>query len=99
MVVYKLNDITERTCNKCGTVHFAVTREHAENNVDQFNKFYDTAGYHVQQYYGRRATITSYEHCSKCGNTYLNFRLSKENECPIGCTLSPIIKTSNENIK
>jgi len=90
----KIKTYKERTCNKCGWVHFVVTREHAENEVKTFNEFFDTLIEEEQQsnYGGRRSTIKQYEHCSLCGNTYKDFRDSKEDDCPIGVTLGPIIE-------
>ena len=84
----------ERTCNKCGWVHFAVTREFAENEVKEFNDYFDTLTEEEQQQYygGRCSTIKQYEHCFFCGNTYKDFRDAKEDDCPIGVTLGPIIE-------
>jgi len=81
------------TCNKCGTVYFGVTREHAEKEVEEFNEMYEnlSAGEQTRYYGGTKACITKYEKCDVCGNPYENFRIAKEEDCPIGCTLSPII--------
>lgn len=83
----------ERTCNNCGWVHFAVTRQHAEEEVKRFNEFFDTLTEEKQQqfYGGKHSTIAQYEHCFLCGNTYKDFRDAKEEDCPIGVTLGPII--------
>ncbi len=83
----------ERTCNKCGWVAFGVTSEYAEAEVKRFNEMYDelTAG-EKERYYGSRgASMASYEKCNRCGNNYKDFRESKEDDCPVGCTLGPII--------
>lgn len=83
----------ERTCNKCGWVAFAVTREHAENEVKTFNEFFDSTTEETRKSYGnRRSTIVQYEKCSFCGNDYKDFRESEEDDCPIGVTMGPIIK-------
>ena len=84
----------ERTCNKCGWVHFAVSREFAENEVKRFNDYFNTLTEDKQQKYygGKSSSIKHYEHCSLCGNPYTNFRESEEDDCPIGVTLGPIIK-------
>ena len=83
----------EVTCNKCGWVHFAISRTHAEREVEEFNKFYDTLSPELQQEYygGKGSTITQYEHCFFCGNTFKDFRISKPGDCPVGCTIQPII--------
>jgi len=83
--------VNERTCTRCGWVHFAVTRQHAEEEVASFNSFYDKADRKTQRAYGRRSSITLYERCGLCGGPYTDFRESREGDCPRGCTLSPII--------
>ncbi len=83
----------EKTCNKCGWVHFGVTSDFAEAEVKRFNEMYDelTAA-EKERYYGSNpASMASYEKCSRCGNTYKDFRESKEDDCPNGCTIGPII--------
>jgi len=83
----------ERTCNKCGWVHFAVTREHAENEVKTFNDYFDTLTEEEQQrnYGGKCSSIKQYEQCFFCGNDYTDFRVAEKDDCPIGVTLGPII--------
>lgn len=81
----------ERTCNDCGWVAFEVTREYAEKQVADFNAFYDAAPKSTKRLYGHRGSITEYERCFRCGGSYKNFREFKKRDCPVGCTLSPII--------
>ena len=80
------------TCNKCGWVYFAVSREYAENEVKTFNEYFKTLSKEDQELYygGKGANIKSYEKCW-CGNNHTNFRDSSHGDCPDGCTLSPII--------
>lgn len=84
----------ERTCNKCGWVHFGVTREFAENEVKRFNDYFNTLTEDKQQkhYGGKCSSIAQYDRCFFCGNSYTNFRDFKEGDCPDGVTLGPIIK-------
>jgi len=84
----------ERTCNKCGWVHFGVSREFAEAEVERFNDYFHTLTEEKQRsnYGGRCSSIKQYEHCSFCGNDYTDFRDAEENDCPRGVTLGPIIK-------
>jgi ribosomal protein L37E len=84
---------TKVTCNKCGRVHFYVTRKYAEEQVAKFNDFYDSLDKEKQNdYYGGKcASIKSYEHCMRCGNVYKDFREYKNGDCPDGCTIGPII--------
>lgn len=78
------------TCIKCGTVHFAVTREFAETEVKTFNAHFDKMSDEDRASYGnRRSSMRQYEGCGFCKGT--EFRPSKPNDCPVGCTLSPVI--------
>lgn len=62
--------VKEVTCNKCGRVHVAISRDQmidqglSESNVD---------------------------HCFGCGNYYTNFCLAKEEDAPVGVTLTTIL--------
>lgn len=81
------------TCNKCGWVHFGVSREHAEAEVKQFNEYFDKLPKEKQdEYYGGKGSvITQYEHCMRCNEPHTNFRSAKYEDCPEGCTINPII--------
>lgn len=79
------------TCNNCGWVHIGVTRTQAIDWVMSFNEFYDRSSKEIQEQYGRRSDISSYEKCFNCGNDYHNFRIAKEDDVPMGCTIQPII--------
>lgn len=76
----------------CGWVHFAVSRKYAENEVARFNSYYDKLDAAGKSNYAGPSSITHYEKCSLCGESYENFRDGLEGDCPIGCTLSPIIE-------
>lgn len=81
------------TCLQCGWVHFAVTREHAIQEVIKFNKYYDTLAPEQQQDYygGKGSSIASYEGCFLCGVKTPGFRPYKEGDCPNGVTMQPVI--------
>lgn len=84
--------MSERTCNKCGRVAFGVAREWAEEQVERFNEFFHRSDDKTRESYGnRRSTIGSYERCMQCGAPHTDFRDAVDGDCPIGCTLSPII--------
>lgn len=91
-------EIKEFTCNKCGRVHFGVTLNYAKNEVETFNKYYDTLTPEKrEQYYGSNpSTLKQYECCSFCGNHFSNFRPSLVNDAPAGVTLGPIIYIEKE---
>lgn len=83
----------ERTCNKCGWVHFAVTREHATAEVARFNEYFDKLTPKEQQDYygGYKSSIEHYEQCSRCGGSHIDFRDAREGDCGPGHTIGPII--------
>lgn len=84
------------TCKHCKWVHFSVTRKYAKSQVSKFNEYYDTLTKEVQQQYGgHKSSIRSYERCMLCGTCYHNFRKSKKGDAPIGCTVSPIIRSQD----
>lgn len=81
------------TCSKCGRVYFEVSRKKAEDEVRRFNKYYRTLDDEGKKAYGNSLScIGPYEYCALCGSSYKTFREFKEDDCPIGCTLSPIIR-------
>lgn len=85
--------MANRTCLKCGWVHFGVTRAFAEDEVARFNAYYAKLTPKEQQdwYSGRNSSIVNYEKCFCCGGSWKNFRDEVEGDCPIGCTIQPII--------
>ena len=70
-----------------------LTREYAQAEVDSFNVYYDTLTPEQQQEYygGKRSSIKNYERCFHCGQTDGDFRPSKDDDCPRGCTIQPTI--------
>ena len=90
---YTMKTFRERTCLKCGWVHFGVSREFAQDEVARFNSHYvKLSPQEQEQYYGGKpASITAYERCMACGNGWENFRDFQPGDCPDGCTLNPII--------
>lgn len=84
------------TCNKCGTVAFEVSREYAETEVHSFNVYFNKLLKQDQDDYygGKTSRVANYEQCW-CGNSYKDFRPSKPGDCPDGCTLSPIIRSTD----
>lgn len=85
-----------RTCNKCGTVAFGVSRSYAEKEVAAFNAYFDTLDAKGKDLFGNRnSSILQYEGCW-CGNSYRNFRPAVQGDCPVGCTLQPIIYEEGE---
>ena len=83
----------ECTCNRCGWVHFAMSRERAQSDVDQFNAYYEALSPEKrEEYYGNKpASIATYERCFFCGQTDGDFRPYQDGDCPTGCTVQPVI--------
>ena len=83
----------ECTCNRCGWVHFAMSRERAQSEVDQFNAYYEALSPEKREkYYGNKpASIATYERCFFCGQTDGDFRPYQDGDCPTGCTIQPVI--------
>jgi len=67
------------------------TLEEVEAEVKAFNEFYDAAPPETKAHYSQRSGIEYYEHCFRCGGSYMMFRPSKPEDCPRGCTLQPIL--------
>ena len=81
-------------CKKCGHGHFAVSREYAEAEVKSFNTYFDSLPKERQEsnYGGRKSSVETYESCFRCGTSYKNSVVCKEEDLPLGCTLNPLIQ-------
>jgi glycyl-tRNA synthetase alpha subunit len=53
-----------------------ISREVAEKEVDDFNKFYNSASQEVKDSYGSILTINKYEKCCKCGESFNKMELT-----------------------
>lgn len=92
-----------RTCIKCKTVAFGVSRQYAVAQAIKFTNFiHSIYGQQVADQYGitnpteyKQDWFETYGKCD-CGATWDTFRDFKENDCPDGCTLSPIIYKKNK---
>ena len=76
-------------CTKCYWTHFAVTRAYAENQVKEFNEYYNTLSKDQQDsYYGGKAsTLGLYERCFCCGHN----EFKPGSTAPVGSTIGPVI--------
>lgn len=81
------------TCKKCGWVHFQVSRDAAQQEVDAFNIYFKSLSKKDQNdfYGGEGSSLDQYLRCFVCGNSYKNFRKSKYSDCGDGHTCQPII--------
>lgn len=86
------------TCLHCGWVLVAYSRAEVEAELASFLRYFDgLSPAQRQELYGNnRPTISQYEHCFACGNSYQNFRPSQEGDCPRGVTLQTIIQDDEE---
>jgi len=77
----------------CDWVSMQVSRKHAEKEVETFNAYFDTVPKKEQQLFwgGKKADISSYERCNRCGGSYKKFKKATQKEIPFGSTISPII--------
>lgn len=82
-----------KTCNKCGWVHFGVTRAHAESEVASFKEHFDGLSKQDQDdlYGGKPSSIQDYDTCHKCKGPYTDFRDARHGDVPDGCDIGPII--------
>lgn len=82
------------TCLQCGWVLVAYSRVEAEAELASFYRYVESLSpdERQQRYGDSRPTISRYERCFSCGNSYKNFRPSKEGDCPLGVTLQTIIQ-------
>lgn len=81
------------TCNKCGWIHFEVYREQAEYQVQIFNEYYNSLTFDKKKSYfnNQPASITTYEHCFICNESYKNFKDTEDSSKADGHTINPII--------
>ena len=83
------------TCNRCGWVHVAVTREYAEHAVASFNDYFRAQSPDVQlSFRGISSLEKDYMRCHRCGGPHTEFHVSEPGDCPRGCTISPILQES-----
>ena len=78
------------TCVECGWVSFAVTRQYARDAIKKFNEWYEQQPPETKDSYGGRPSSTKDYRCQRCGSEGY-FVPSKPEDCPIGCTIGPVI--------
>lgn len=84
-------------CTKCGWIHFAVSRDYAEEEVSSFNRYYEslTPIQQEENYGGRKSDISSYEHCFRCGTHHEQAVKATNEEVPNGSTIQPMISPTD----
>lgn len=86
-----IGDQVNVTC-KCGWVSFAVTKEYAENQVKEFNAWFETQSQETKDNYGGVGSDIHAYACQRCGNEDPGvYRPAVEGDCPDGCTIGPVI--------
>ncbi len=88
-------EITHVVCSHCGWVHFSVSLAYAEEQIQAFDRYYQTLSQQAQsEYYGnKKATLKEYTDCNLCGQSGLTARLATQKEINqvAGCTLGPLV--------
>lgn len=83
------------TCERCGWVHWPISRAYAEQSVALANQRNDAISRcgddDFRPVYFQREDISRYERCFRCGAPHTEMKKSKPEDCPVGCTLQPII--------
>lgn len=80
------------TCKKCLWIYFRVSYDHAEKEMNDFNRFFYSQTDEVKALYGSKPSwMLNYDHCGRCGNSYKNFRRALKKEIPNGSTISGIL--------
>lgn len=81
------------TCIHCGWVHFAVTDSYAKIESRKFMNYYKKQPKETQEMFGLGQTYkkvySGYVGCDVCGRN--QFRPAKDEDCPAGCTIGPVI--------
>lgn len=65
-----------KTCSACGWVHMGLPRD-------------DIVAYHAAS--GDTVPWPLYEKCFRCEGSYTNMRSYRGGDCPVGCSLQPIL--------
>jgi len=79
------------TCRACGTVGYAVSRQHAKAEVENFNNWYNAQPPETREHYGRWSRMEDYERCRGCGALGTTFRPYVPGDCPAAVTLAPVV--------
>ena len=84
------------TCTHCSWVSMLVTREYANNQIKEFNEWFEKQSDATKKHYSNTpSTIKNYA-CLVCGK-FGPYRDYQEGDCPEGCTIGPVIDDPNSN--
>lgn len=76
------------TCLRCGWVSFAISRAEAEREIAEFNAYYASMYGEQKARYSGPSSLDQYR-CIGCGGS--EFRLARDDDCPNGATLNPVV--------
>lgn len=81
-------------CIFCSWVHFEVSKKRAEDEVQEFNKFFEALTPHEKREFSahKKSDIENYRHCGRCGAWYRMFADANETDFPSGAIIYPIIR-------
>lgn len=86
--------MTTVVCTKCNWTSFAVTRKHAEDQVKEFNEYFNSLPLEQrEQYYGNRPSSVNNYTCLVCNGS----SFTPGNTALSGSTLNPVIYEDKEN--
>lgn len=88
------NNFVFVTCKDCGWVHKQVSMKYVQNWKKEWDEFWPTLNEEGKESYGLQKgppSISTYLHCFFCSGSYKNFRDALDDDCPIGCTIQPIL--------
>lgn len=62
-------------CDNCGYIHFEISLEKASDEVERFNKYFDSLTKDQQMLYygGHKSSLETYMECIRCGGHHRNF--------------------------
>ena len=94
-------NLNEVKCNKCGWLHFTWSLEKTLQNIEDFNKYFESLPAEVQKncYGNQRSKLHKYTHCMRCGNIYTNFSTATKEDGELGTTLNPLLAPEVDIVK
>jgi hypothetical protein len=83
------------TCLNCGWVHFQVDTAYIDKWEADWKVFWAKSTEETREMYGCKDAPPTREEeylkCFNCNGSYKNFRDAREDDCPDGCTIQPIL--------
>lgn len=93
-----------KVCNKCGWIHFSISKKDVTEQVKEFGKFINSQDLptranfdYADRNWSFKEHFSQYTKCFMCGNGYKDFRAASEYDYSRsrGHTLQPILEYYN----